>query len=219
MELLIVAATEGELLPLASPAGQNGSNSTIHTEKLITGVGAAAVAYALTKHLQANTYNLILQVGVAGSFTEKLQLGDLVFIANEQYGDLGAQDHDNYLSLFELGLIQADAFPYSGGRLVNPVPHPLIRLPHVAGLTVNTVSGNGPSIQMRKEKFGADTESMEGAAFHEVCLREHVPFAQVRAISNYVIPRDKSQWKMKDAIVNLNNWLQNFIELCGQQPI
>jgi hypothetical protein len=39
-----------------------------------------------------------------------------------------------------------------------------------------------------------------------------VPFAQVRAISNYVIPRDKSQWQMKDAIINLNKWLVGFVE-------
>jgi futalosine hydrolase len=53
---------------------------------------------------------------------------------------------------------------------------------------------------------------MEGAALHYVCLQLAVPFAQVRSISNYVTPRDKSLWKMKDAIINLNNWLIGFVE-------
>ena len=217
MELLIVAATECELLPLPDLTDQNGRKSPLRIEKLITGVGTTAAAYALTKHLQAHKYDLVLQVGVAGSFTDKLSLGELVFVTSEQYGDLGAQDHDNYLSLFEIGLLEANTYPYTNSKLVNPMVHHRINLPHVSGLTVNTVSGNAQTIKMRREKFGADIESMEGAALHEICLREHMPFAQVRAISNYVIPRDKSQWKMKDAIVNLNNWLRNFIELCGSQ--
>jgi futalosine hydrolase len=76
---------------------------------------------------------------------------------------------------------------------------------------VNTVSGSEPTIKLRSEKYNATVESMEGAAFHYVCLQEGVAFAQVRAISNYVMPRDKSQWQMKDAIFNLNNWLISFI--------
>jgi futalosine hydrolase len=64
---------------------------------------------------------------------------------------------------------------------------------------------------MRADRYDCCVESMEGAAFHYVCLQEGMPFAQVRAISNYVTPRDKSQWQMKDAIVNLNKWVIGFI--------
>jgi futalosine hydrolase len=48
---------------------------------------------------------------------------------------------------------------------------------------------------------------MEGAAFHYVCLMEQVPFIQFRAVSNYVAQRDKTKWKLKQAIQTLNDKL------------
>lgn len=53
---------------------------------------------------------------------------------------------------------------------------------------------------------------MEGAALHYTCLLENIPFMQVRAISNYVGERDKSKWKMKEAIRNLNDSIIKIIE-------
>jgi len=178
-----------------------------------------ATAYVLTKHLQTNKYDFVIQVGVAGSFDRNIQLGEVVFITTDQYADLGAEDHDRYLDIFEMGLAEKNKFPFSDGKLVTPLfpVHEHVALQHVNGITVNTVSGNEQTIKRITERYGLCIESMEGAAFHEVCLRENVPFAQVRAISNYVTPRDKSQWKMKEAIINLNNWLADFINIIEPQ--
>jgi len=60
-------------------------------------------------------------------------------------------------------------------------------------------------------EFDADIESMEGAALHYVCLQENIPFLQVRSVSNYVGERDKTKWKMKEAIHNLNTELSKLI--------
>lgn len=206
MNLLIVAATKGEIAPF-SPAGK--------ADTLVTGVGMVNTAYMLARHLQTNKYDLVLQVGVAGSYDRNIPLGEVVFITSDLYADLGAEDHDKYLDIFEMGLAKRDEFPYTNGKLLTPLlpTHKHISLRRVAGLTVNTVSGNEQTINFLSERYGCTTESMEGAAFHEVCLRENVPFAQVRAISNYVTPRDKSQWQMKDAIINLNNWLIDFVNI------
>jgi futalosine hydrolase len=224
MNLLIVAATEGEIKPLPVPplAGR------CFVEVLITGVGMLSTAYALTRHLSqrdpfgqinpkgipSDKYDLVLQVGVGGSFDRDIELGSVVFVTSEQYGDLGAEDHDEYLDIFEMDLFDKNTLPYTNGKLLTPMLpiHEQIALPQVSGLTVNTVSGKGITINRRVKKYGAVIESMEGAAFHYVCLLERVAFAQVRAISNYIAPRDKSQWKMKEAIMNLNNWLIDFIE-------
>jgi len=54
---------------------------------------------------------------------------------------------------------------------------------------------------------------MEGAAFHYVCLQQHIPFIQIRSISNIVGVRDKNKWKMKEAIESLNKKLIETIEL------
>jgi futalosine hydrolase len=140
-------------------------------------------------------------------------LGGLVKITTDGYGDLGAEDHDAYLDITELGLLQPDEPPFTHARLAMPASDlaDRIDLPDASGLTVNTVSGGLRTIAMRWNKYCCDIESMEGAAFHYVCLQEGVPFAQVRAVSNYVTPRDKSQWKMKVAITNLNEWLIGFV--------
>jgi futalosine hydrolase len=210
MDLLIVAATQGEMRPIPLSPFRRAFNPNV----LITGVGMVATTYALTKHFQSNEYDLVLQVGVAGSYDTNLKLGDLVFVTSDQYGDFGAEDHDQYLDIFDMGLLDKNADPFTDGRLFTtllPV-HNHIKLPQVCGLTVNTVSGKESTIERRRNMFKCAVESMEGAAFHEVCMRENVPFAQVRAVSNYVTLRDKSQWRMKEAIDNLNQWLVNFID-------
>jgi futalosine hydrolase len=48
---------------------------------------------------------------------------------------------------------------------------------------------------------------MEGAAFHYIALMEKIPYIQLRAVSNMVGERDKSKWKMKEAINALNEQL------------
>jgi len=211
MKTLIVAATEAEIALFTVYLHSSGRAGEV---VLISGIGMMATAYSLTKHLESNKYDLVLQAGVAGSYDRNIALGDIVFITSDQYGDLGAEDHEDYLDIFEMGLIEKNSIPHTDGKLLTPfLPiHSKIVLPHVSGLTVNTVSGNEGTIKQRVEKFGCQVESMEGAAFHYVCLQEGIPFAQIRAISNYVTPRDKGQWKMKEAIINLNNWLISFIE-------
>ena len=152
---------------------------------------------------------------MGGSFDCNIPLGEVVFVTSDRYGDLGAEDHDKYIDIFDMGLLDGNIHPHTANTLAN-TPHPLhdhIRLRKVSGLSVNMVSGNERTIAHRATTYKCVVESMEGAAFHYVCLREHAVFAQVRAISNYVIPRDKSQWKMKDAVINLNNWLIEFLSV------
>jgi futalosine hydrolase len=61
--------------------------------------------------------------------------------------------------------------------------------------------------------FSPEIESMEGAALHFVALHQNIPFIQMRSISNWVGERDKSKWKIKEAISNLNNELKKIIDL------
>ncbi len=215
MNILIVAATVAEIAPLNAYFQSAKLPGTLTGGVLITGVGMMSSTYELTRHLESNVYDLVLQVGVAGSYVNTLKTGEVVFVTSDQYGDLGAEDHDKYLDIFEMGFVNPNVPPFIAGKLLTPLlpVHNKIKLPQVSGLTVNTVTGSERTVAMRKEKFHCDLESMEGAALHYVCLREKVPFAQVRAISNYVTPRDRSQWQMKDAIINLNKWLIEFINL------
>jgi futalosine hydrolase len=215
MKILLVAATPFEIQPFL-----DFTSSSLHPfqgteiEVLVTGIGIAACTYALTKRLQTCPYDFALQAGVCGSFDHSIALGSVLNITTDRFADLGIEDREQYLDIFETGLIDPNQFPFTTGIL--PAPSlPAVEqlgLRTTSGITVNTVSGNEKTVALRFQKYRCDTESMEGAAFHYVCLQEGVNFAQLRAVSNYVEPRDKSKWQMKKAITNLNHTVIQFIE-------
>lgn len=214
MNILIVAATEMEIAPflqhLQAHFKQLG-NDVFFNEKhkiqvLITGVGMVATTFSLTQALCEKSFDVVLQTGVAGSFDRNIPLGTVCMVGSELFGDLGAEDHYQYLDIFELGLEGQSNFPYINKQLVNnftQIPFE-INLPVVSALTINTVTGSETTAKARQKKYNCQLESMEGAAFHYVCLKMHIPFLQVRAISNYVEARDKSKWKMREAVGALN---------------
>ena len=205
MNLLIVAATEFEIEPFIQ-----------HKKKvdvLITGVGIPATVYHLTKKLITDKYDFVIQAGIAGSFPERLNLGEVVGIKQDTFADIGIEETGNFQSLFDTGFIKKNDFPFQDGWLVNH--HSVLQksaLPLANAITVNKISDSDKQNKMVMEKFGADVESMEGAAFHYVCLQQKIHFLQLRGISNYVGERDKSKWKMKDAIQNLNSALVKIVD-------
>ena len=222
MKLLLVAATEAEIAPLLSHLRNHGEALSVNTFRkaqheihlCITGAGMMATAYNLIKKIDRQGFDFAMQAGVAGSFSDALVPGELVIVQSERYGDLGAEDHYSFLDIFDLGLLGTDEVPFTNKELRAPESDLLskVTLKRVKGMTVNTGSGSAFTIKTRQEQFNCEIESMEGLAFHYVCLKENLAFAQVRSISNFVTPRDRESWKMKDAIINLNEWLINFIE-------
>jgi futalosine hydrolase len=77
----------------------------------------------------------------------------------------------------------------------------------VVAITVNTATGSEITRLRLKNKFNPDIETMEGAAFFYICIRERIPFLAIRAISNRVEPRDKRNWKINLALANLSEKL------------
>lgn len=199
MNVLVVAATKEEIMPSIPLLEEKG------IAYLITGVGMVATAYHLGKKLAANSYDLVLNVGIAGCFSKDIALGAVVEINRDLFTELGAEDGDSFLTIDSMGL---------GSALYSSKPRPDLHLmlPQVTGITVNTVHGNDKSIATIVHRFpGILTESMEGAAFLYACLQENVCSYQVRAISNYVEKRNRSTWNIPLAIQNLNQWLSNLI--------
>jgi len=217
MRLLVAAATSFELGPFSrfleegfEKAGPNHfCRKNLEIYLCITGIGQMLTAFSLTEAMNTFRPHFCLQAGVAGAFNRELPLGELVIVREELLGDLGVEDKGQYHDIFDIGLMPAGEHPFTQKKLINPFQDfPLrLQLPFVTALTVNTVSGTHTTISRREEHYSCDIESMEGAAFHYVCLKKGTPFLQVRSISNYVEPRDKSKWKMQDAIEALNRWL------------
>ncbi|MDR1593382.1 MAG: futalosine hydrolase [Prevotellaceae bacterium] len=199
MKILVTAATLSELQFIDNSAG----NITLAT----TGVGIASTTYHLAKLLDGN-YDLALNIGIAGSFSEQLRIGDVATVYSETFGDFGVASKDGFATCFEENIVDAGMFPFSNGTLISKnagkVAHDL-SIPAVKDVTNNTVSGEESLIRRMKDKFSPDIETMEGAAFFYVCLLENVPFVEIRSISNMVKPRDKSKWNIPLAIKNLSD--------------
>lgn len=217
MKILIVAATRGEVSSLLKSENQ-GLDTGLFPGKtydvLITGVGIHATVFQLTKILCQHSYDLILNAGICGSFNRNLQLAEVVHITSDYFGDLGAESPDGFLDAFQTGLIGKDAFPFSMGKLSPAgISHSVVlnSLPKVSGVTVQTVHGEHKSIDAFLKRNAADTESMEGAAVFYVAAMMGINCIQIRAISNYVEPRNRAAWKIKEAIENLNLQVQKII--------
>jgi futalosine hydrolase len=204
MKILVVAATEMEIAPFMA---QN-----TDTNVLITGVGAPACMYALTKWLLQNKYDFVIQAGIAGTFKNQFPLGQTFVVKTDLFADLGIQEKDIFFTLFEKGFVHEDTLPNTKGKLVNTTEN-YFSLQAVNAITVNTVSDSLAQTELYKKKYNADIESMEGAAFHYVCTQEKIPFLQIRSISNFVGERVKTNWKMKEAVDSLN---ENLIRIIGE---
>jgi futalosine hydrolase len=206
MRILIVAATEAEVAPLA--AARSSLPLGTRVDMLITGVGMVATAAKTARALAQASYDLALNFGVCGSFDRRLQPGRVVHVVSDRIAELGAEDNDAFLTVEELGLpvdpVFVNAHPPDNELLGN--------LPAVSGITVNTIHGNERSIAEIVRRFSPQVETMEGAAFMHACLISQVPFAQVRAVSNVVEKRNREAWNLGEAIANLNRCAQGILD-------
>ena len=223
MRILVVAATEMELSPLISESGikNNELNSdagtsiiklTPNASLLVTGVGMVATAFALGKHLATNKYDLVLNLGIAGSFDRNIPLGHLLEINQDAFAELGAEDDEKFISIDQLGFGTGAYYPSTKlSDLYNLFN--TFNLQPASAITVNTVHGNDVSIKKVAERLNPELESMEGAAFFYACKQMEQPCIQIRAVSNYVEKRNRDNWQIGLAIKNLNTFAIEFLKL------
>jgi len=203
MEILVVAATEMEILPYLKDSADG--------DVLITGVGAPACMYSLTKKLQQKKYDFVLQAGIAGTFKDQYLPGDTVVVRQDIFADLGISESGSFYSLFDKGYADGNLSPYTNETLTNPYDNHFA-LPAINAITVNMISDNKFQTEIFIKKYDPEIETMEGAAFHYVCISEAVCFLQLRSISNFVGDRVKTNWKMKESIQSLNENLVRIVD-------
>lgn len=205
MQILIVSATALEITALRI------QKPGLHY--LITGVGVPASLYHLQDALRNTKYDLVIQAGIGGSFDEKVALSSVHAIKKDVFADLAIYEKGILQTLFDVGLADPNSHPYSNGWLVNESAIlSTTNLPKANAITVNMVTDKPETFDIYKQTFHPLIESMEGAAFHYVCLLQKVPFLQIRSISNYVGERDKSKWKLKESIQSLNETLIQIVD-------
>lgn len=208
MNVLVSAATEFELELFIE------ENKAY--DVLITGIGVPATIFHLTKRLCQKNYDLVIQAGIAGTFSGGIKKGKVVLVNKDCFADVGIYEKGNFNTLFDAGFINKNEFPFTDGWLVNQHEYlSKATLTLATAITVNKITDDAGQVNELFDKFNPGIESMEGAALHYVCLLQNVGFLQLRGISNMVGERDKSKWAMKEAITNLNvelkSLLTNFI--------
>lgn len=215
MNILIVTATYLEIEPLLTKfklVNQVSQKLRSYTYKnhdidvLIPGVGMTATAYWMGKVLNQKLYDVALNIGLAGSFDNEIEMGEVVNVSSDRISELGAEDGETFLSLIDMDLLEDEDFPLAHGEMINSISiesEVLSLLKSVKGITVNTTHGEENSIEKVKQLFNPQVESMEGAAFYYACLLEGITCAQIRSISNRVETRNKENWNIPLAVKNL----------------
>ncbi|GAB1450371.1 futalosine hydrolase [Draconibacterium sp.] len=213
MKILIVSATWFEVKLLADELEFIEESAhllkkyklhEIEIDILVTGIGTTFTTFHLTNTLHDNKYQFVMNVGIAGSLTAELSIGDVVSVVTDEFADLGMEKEEEFLTLFESGFMDTNEFPFEHSVLKASDLNGLIELKKVRGITTNKSHGRAASIAEIKSKFNAQVESMEGAVVLYVCNWVGVPCMQIRAISNFVEPRDSAQWNIPLALEKLN---------------
>ncbi len=189
MNVLIVAATKLEIT----------SDKINDLPILLTGVGMVNTAINLTKELNNNDCDLVINMGVAGCFLDEIKIGDVVEVVEDCFSEIGFEDGESYSEFSDFEI-----------KTEYKVEEKT-RLRKVKGITVNTVHGNENSINNIVERLHPDIESMEGAAVFKVCEEMKIPCMQIRSISNKVEKRNKENWNLDLAISNLNIEVEKII--------
>ena len=189
MKILLVAATKNEVL----------KSNFEDLDILHTGVGMVNTTLKLTQKFSVSSYDLVINLGIAGTFKNELRVGDVVEVIEDTFSEIGYQDKNDFFQFTDFNIIET--YKVKGQT----------SLVKVKGITVNTVHGNKDSIVKVVEKFNPDIESMEGAAVFKVCEEFKIPCMQIRAISNIVEERNKEKWNIPLAINNLNKSVEQII--------
>jgi futalosine hydrolase len=192
--ILLVSASEIEMLSIGNPA----------VDMLVTSVGMVATSHALTLKLLESTYDLVVNIGIAGSFNSSFQIGAVAQVVTDKLVELGAEDNGSFIPANEMNLIESNQMIFKTGLRV-------LGLLEASGITVNRVHGSANSIMQVKGQFNPDIESMEGAAVAYVCEQMNVPWVQIRAISNLVEPRNKDAWNIPLALKNLHKEVESYL--------
>jgi len=231
--LLVVTAVAAERAAVQRGlSGQDVGHERILVVESGVGVANAAVATAEALHHHPEV-RAVICAGIAGGFvsagttapvpgvpvdvrghTPAVAIGGLAVARSCVAADLGADSPEGFLSLDQLGF--GSSTVECDGRLVDTL---LAALPDAAAgsvLTVATVTGTAArAAQLHARHPDAVAEAMEGFGVATAARRAGIPVAEVRSISNVVGPRDRSSWRIGDALAALERLGPALLDLAG----
>jgi futalosine hydrolase len=204
--LLVVTAVSAEADAIRAGADPD------HIQVEAVGVGPAEAAAGTARLLATGHYRAVISAGIAGGFPGRAPVGATVLGTRSIAADLGAESPEGFLPVEELGFgrSRVDADPALIKALSALLPDAILG----DVLTLATVTGTAETAVRLADRFPeAVAEAMEG--FGVAVAAGDLPFAELRAISNPVGPRDRAAWRLKEAFAALSTASGALWTACG----
>jgi len=207
----IVASCEAELAQLKAElhAGSAGTiagspYSVGHVDKVavylgVVGVGVVSAAVALAAFLATVPSHGAIMVGSAGALPDSgLEIGDAAVASSETLAELGLCSGRGVADAIplHLGLEQSVALDAGLSERLLDAAGELSRAHAGPFLSVVGVSDSEEQARVRRDRFAALVENMEGYALALAGRRFGIPVGEVRGVSNLAGIRDKSAWNL-----------------------
>jgi futalosine hydrolase len=192
--VLVVTAVDAEAGAIRAALG---SPADVLVEVIAGGVGPACSAASASAALARGGYGLAISAGIGGGFAPAAP-GEVTVANSIVFADLGAETPDGFghVSLLRLGPARYDVAPALAVELADRTGGHLGTV-----LTVATVTGTAHTADQLRDRYPeAIAEGMEGAGVAAAAELHGVPFAEIRAISNAVGPRDRASWQIPQAL-------------------
>ena len=190
-------------VPAERDAVLRGLRGASRFDVVVAGVGPPGPAASTATVLASAEYGLVVSAGIGGGFAGRAEVGSLVVASEIVAADLGAQTPEGFCSLDELGF-GSTRVPVDTD-LTTRVTEALYAagLPATTGpvLSVSTVTGTAATaLELASRVPGAAAEAMEGYGVATAARNRGVPVLEIRAISNPVGPRDRTAWRIEEAL-------------------
>jgi len=181
-------------------------NAKFRVETAGVGPVSAAVSTAMILAEGGAKYDLVVSAGIGGGFAEIAPIGSIVVGSESIAADLGAETPEGFAGVDKLGYgsNRLGAEPGLSAKLIEVLASGGVQAHCGPVLTLATVTGSAETASLLAERVpGASAEAMEGFGVAEAARRFGIPFIEIRAISNAVGPRDKSAWRIGEALAAL----------------
>ncbi len=157
----------------------------------------------------------VLLIGIAGTLSNRFLVGQAVEFDEVACFGIGAGSGDQFLSAHEMGWQQWPHSPEVSDCFS-------IRQPSVAGLANQTAklltccsaSATEQEVEMKLRKYpNAVAEDMEGFSVAAACRFADIPLTIVRGISNRAGDRNKENWRVREAMLAVEQQVYRLLSL------
>ncbi|MFP4365108.1 MAG: 5'-methylthioadenosine/adenosylhomocysteine nucleosidase [Spirochaetia bacterium] len=195
LELLKTALTECTKVSFGSFEYYTGKLDGYETALMLCGIGKVNAAVGTTLLIDKLKPTVVINTGVAGGFSRKLNIGDIVVSREVRHHDADATAFN-----YEMGQIpQMPASFKADERLIwlaeEAIPEDMQEKLHTGAVfSGDSFIHTEEQIQSIAQRFPfATAVEMEGAAIAQTCYLFNVPFVIIRSISDKVWEPESSQ--------------------------